>query len=83
MEKTTWKDLIEYAAQGEPVVACTLSEEEMDREFDRGYGLPQGTPFTAWTKTRVLFPVCYDGAEWVGSAPRNPSDEVTEHQGSW
>ena len=29
----------------------------------------------------VYFPICYDGAEWVGHAPRNPCDIAMEHQG--
>ena len=60
----------------------TLLAGELGYETDTGY-FKIGDGSTAWTKTRVFFPVCYDGAEWVGSAPRNPSDEVTEHQGSW
>lgn len=39
-----------------------------DRFYD-GYGLPEGEPFIAWSRTRVYFPVTYDGAEWVGSMP--------------
>ena len=50
-------------------------------EFNGGFGGIQGPPFTLWTKDFVYFPVCYDGSEWCGSAPRNPCDIVTEHQG--
>jgi hypothetical protein len=53
----------------------------LDVDFDAGYGSPHGPRFTAWTTQRVYFPVVYDGAEWVGSAPRNPCDEATEHVG--
>lgn len=59
----------------------TLSDEELIKDFDDGFGRTQGVPFTAWGERYVYFPVCYDGAEWVGSAPRNPCDEKTEHQG--
>lgn len=59
-----WKDAIDEARQG----------------FDGGDGGAEGVPFTAWAETRVFFPLVYDGAEWVGSAPRNPSDEAMEQQ---
>lgn len=49
--------------------------------FDGGYGSPEGCPFTLWTVDFVYFPICYDGAEWVGSAPRNPRNEASGHQG--
>jgi hypothetical protein len=62
-------------------MVTTLSNEELNREFINGFGSTDGTPFTAWGENYVYFPICYDGAEWVGSAPRNPSDEVTEHLG--
>jgi hypothetical protein len=51
--------------------------------FENGYGGPEGPVFTAWTQNRVLFPVCYDGAESVSSVPRNPNGEATEHVGGY
>ena len=42
---------------------------------------PVPAPFTAWTETRVFFPIVYDGSEWCGSAPRHPCNEAMEHQG--
>ena len=63
------------------VVHCTLSDDELDTEFDDSFGCSEGKPFTLWTTKRVYFPVVYDGAEWVGSAPRDPCDEATEHAG--
>lgn len=82
---TTWRREIENA-QGAcqdqtPIIACTLTDAELDVDFDDGYGGTEGTPFTAWSEKRVYFPICYDGSEWVGSAPRNPCDEKLEHQG--
>ena len=62
-------------------MVTTLSAKELSRKFDDGYGGTEGSAFTAWGERYVYFPVCYDGAEWVGSAPRNPCDEETEHQG--
>lgn len=81
---TTWRRLLDEAAQdlGERLTATTLSEDELNAKFDSSYGLYEGKPFTAWTINWVLFPVGYDGAEWVGWAPRNPSDIKTKHQGA-
>jgi len=82
---TCWASLLieEVADQKDPgpIIFCTLSDEEMKEVFDSGYGGTQGKPFTAWTENRVYFPVMYDGSEWVGSAPRNPCEERTHHQG--
>jgi hypothetical protein len=78
---TTWRKEIKAAADDDEIIACTLTEEEMDIEFDGSFGTSKGKPFTAWSETRVYFPVVYDGAEWVGSAPRNPCGEATKHQG--
>lgn len=64
-----------------PILASTLTDSEAEREFDAGYGSREGDSFTAWTETRVYFPVVYDGAEWVGSVPRHPCDEKTYHHG--
>ena len=59
----------------------TLTEEELVEDFDTGYGGSNGKPFTAWGEKYVYFPVVYDGAECVGSAPRYPCDKRTRHQG--
>lgn len=46
---------------------------DFDREFVAGYKPSiEGVPFVAWSADWVYFPVKYDGAEWVGSVPRNP-----------
>lgn len=85
---TTWRELISVALEdvGEKwadVESITLSDAELDRKFDCGYGGPEGTPFTIWTKARVYFPVCYDGAEEVDSVSRNPDGRATQHIGGW
>ena len=81
----TWREKInrEMEKNGElcGLIACTLTDGQLDTPFDSGFGGIEGKPFTAWTENRVYFPVVYDGAEWVGSVPRNPCDEATEHQG--
>ena len=85
-QNTNWENLIteEMANHGEvwgDVEHCTLDRDGLLVRFYSGFGGADGKPFTLWTKTRVYFPVVYDGAEWVGSAPRNPCDEATRHQG--
>ena len=78
-----WRGMIDQACLilGETVVSCTLSEQEIDREFDSGYGGSEGAPFTAWTEHWVLFPVVYDGAESIGYVPRDPCQIATQHWG--
>ena len=84
--RTTWKELIsshfkETGDTWNDVEAMTLAEADLDVTFDSGYGGSQGKPFSLWTTRRMYFPVVYDGAEWVGSAPRNPCDEASCHHG--
>ena len=79
----TWRKLINEATGGRQIIACTLTEAELDVEFDDGYGAPEGKPFGAWCALYVYFPVIYDGAENVGRAPRYPCNEATPHQGGY
>lgn len=83
---STWKALIteELQLQGESwddIVSITLTEDELNKEFDDSFGIAEGKPFTAWTARRVYFPVCYDGSEWVDSVSRDPDGQPTEHCG--
>jgi hypothetical protein len=82
----SWKTTLEgvMACHGETLQdleAITLTDDELAAEFDSGYGGTEGKPFTAWSTKRVYFPICYDGAEWVGSVSRHPDGKPTEHQG--
>ena len=63
------------------LLIIAIDNGELDREFDSGYGGAEGAPFTAWSENYVYFPLEYDGAEWVGYAPRHPSDTKLNHQG--
>ena len=96
MAMTTWRLALARAMAGDgdeeyerhpwppdsgPIIACTLDDAGLDATFDDGYGGHCGVAFTAWTPTRVYFPIVYDSAEWVGSAPRDPSSEAMRHQG--
>lgn len=83
---STWKAMLEDAMKDRnetltDLEAITLTEDEMVKKFDSGYGCTEGKPFTAWTAKTVYFPICYDGAEWVGSVSRHPDGNPTEHQG--
>ena len=82
--KTTWREAIEserIERKDGPIIACTLTDEQLDKPFDCGYGGTCGQDFTAWSEQRVYFPGCYDGAEWCSSAPRHPCDEAMSHVG--
>jgi hypothetical protein len=84
--RTTWKieileAMAEFGETFDDAESCTLSDKELTKEFYSDHGGTEGTPFTLWTEKRVYFPVVYDGAEWVGSVPRNPCDEATKHLG--
>lgn len=86
MSFKSWREMlsVEMRDHGEvldDLVSCTMTDEEMDKAFHRGYGSTNGIPFTAWTANRVYFPVQYDGAEWVGSVARNPDGVPTKHVG--
>lgn len=86
MSRTTWrKEILETMKENKDLditnYVTTLTEEELDIEFDDGYGGTEGLPFTLWTTWFVYFPVYYDGSEWCGSVYRNPTKIPTRHQG--
>jgi hypothetical protein len=83
---TNWKELIQHEMKKhketfDDVVSSTLTEEELLKEFDDGYGCSEGTPFTLWTHKRTYFPGVYDGREWCASVSRNPDEKPTSHIG--
>lgn len=80
---TTWRKELEKIP-AKPLAGphqTTLTDADLDREFDPGYGGPEGCAFTLWTLDRVYFPATYDGAEWVDSVRRHPCGEATDHIG--
>lgn len=82
----TWREMIseemkEYGESWQNTVDSTLTDEQLDTEFDSGYGVTEGCAFTVWTEKRVYFPIQYDGSEWCGSVSRHPDGIATEHQG--
>jgi len=82
---TTWKIELEKAFKetGDDFgkMQSTMTEKELNENFSSGYGGSEGCAFTAWGEKFVYFPVVYDGAEWVGYAPRNSCDIKTSHWG--
>jgi hypothetical protein len=80
---TTWRKEFQEARgqDNSPVVAVAPDESYLDVEFDDSFGTSTGLPVLIWTEQRVYFPVVYDGAEWIGSAPRNPQSEGQPHVG--
>ena len=76
---TSWREKLDTF--DDEIIECTLTADQLDYEFDDGFGGSCGHSFTAWSEKYVYFPVVYDGSEWVGRAPRNPCDEATPHQG--
>lgn len=84
---SNWYDMLKARMEedGEDFTArhCTLDEVALKKDFDDGVGGgTEGEPFTAWGENWVYFPICHDGEEWVGHAPRNPCDTAMDHQGS-
>ena len=83
---TTWRTELSRAFEEandawENIEASTLTDSQLDRSFYAGYGGSEGDAFTVWTKTKVYFPIVYDGSEWVGWVSRNPDGVPTAHQG--
>lgn len=85
MSTTTWRREFEMERESRgdvsALVAVAPADIDLDREFSGGYGSSQGEAILLWTEERVYFPVVYDGAEWLGSAPRNPVAEGQSHEG--
>lgn len=85
MTLLTWRaELASEMASNEdpgPVIHVAPSEAVLDVEFDASYGNPHGAALLVWTEGWVYFPVFYDGSEWLGSAPRNPTPHGQPHVG--
>lgn len=82
----TWRrlllDALTEAGESQfAVESCTLSDGDLDQEFDDMSSTISGAPFTVWTRQRVYFPATYDGQEWVASVARHPDFIPTDHVG--
>lgn len=83
---TTWRkeleEVLKYRNETwSDVESNTMTEEDMDKEFDPGFGGTEGCGFTVWTKNTIYLPATYDGAEWVVAVSRNPDGLPTPHIG--
>lgn len=47
--------------------------ESLDYTYDHGYGGADCHPILAWTQTRLIFVLEYDGATGLSWLPRNPT----------
>ena len=81
MAKTSWAE--QFVSMGVEIdeLTTTMTDEQMNVQFNDGYGGSEGCAFTAWNDEYVFFPIVYDGSEWIGRAPRNPCDKAMSHQG--
>ena len=81
----TWRKKLDNLGLDTKDILKTVPEiVKWDEEFDGGYGGPEGQPFIAWTKGKVIFCQCYDGAEWLEAVPRNPELNLEpEHLGRY
>lgn len=56
--------------------------EQLKTPFFSGFGAEEGCAFCIMTEEFVYFPLCYDGSEFIGYAPRIPSKiQACYHQG--
>jgi len=84
---TTWRQLFDDArrevSDTSPIVQVAPNEAVLDVEFDSNSGVSEepAVPVLVWTEDRIYFPVVYDGLEWLGSAPRNPTTDGQGHVG--
>lgn len=82
---STWREMLAEAMgianDVGPVVAYAPDAAAFDVAFDNSYGTTNGPSVLAWTEKNVYFPAVYDGAEWIESAPRNPTTKGQYHCG--
>jgi len=67
--KAVWKS----QGYGEPAKKLKKSEWRnffINQPDGSGYGGEECTAFHLYSKSAILFMVCYDGSEWVESIPR-------------
>lgn len=81
---TSWRTLLfdEMIKHGELIVDIihpVLSDKFLDHEFDDDLGIITSKPLLIWSDKRVYFSCEYDGGEYVGSVPRNPSEEKPKY----
>ena len=76
---TSWsvlisKEMRKHKDGWKNVIDSTLTDDELHQRFNNDYGIEEGKPFLVWSSDWVYFPVLHDGKQWVGSVPRNPTN---------
>lgn len=66
------KHLAASAVRGR-LLSWTEAKPLLNYSYYTGYGSPDCHAIYAWTETKVLFVVQYDGATVIESVPRNPT----------
>ena len=74
-------NIFEDRLNGIETITNELILKQLNIKFDYVYGGHCGSPLTAWTCEHVIFPVVYDGLEWLSYVHRNPCNVSTEHIG--
>lgn len=59
-------------------IIINISDEELDREFNGGYGSSEGTSFQAWSDHYTYFNYEYDGSDFILRVPRHPPGYIDE-----
>jgi hypothetical protein len=82
---TTWRRLFEVERRNRndesAIVAIVPDAAVLDVEGAWYDGpAPAGDALLIWTEERVYFSINSDGAEWLGSAPRNPGTPAAEQR---
>lgn len=71
---SSWQEEVPRSTP-EGVLSWAEARPILDYEYDGGFGSSDCHPIYAWTATRVLFVVEYDGSTSVVSVPRHPVAE--------
>ncbi len=69
---TNWKAILKKKCAGDTIIACTLSNTELNLEFDNRLGHTNSVQFNAWSKNYVYSSDDYDRTNRIVRAPRNP-----------
>jgi len=79
---TTWRKELEehFKRTGDSLdnMTITISDEELDLEFNNGFGRPEGAHFMAWSDHYIYFNYEYDGSDFIICRERHPPGYIDE-----
>lgn len=79
---TTWRkelrDHFKETGDSFDNIIITLTDKELDKEFDADFGSKNGQPFTAWSDNWVYFSYEYDGADYIERVERHPPGYILD-----